>query len=117
MFAVGDVVAVGGVGGGGVVVCFVGVVKANGLVIVVVARVIVAVFVAAFVAVFVVVGVWSLLPESRRNFWCSVGAVTVVGGGGGGGVNIGFVGAVNAIELVMIVVSLVSAGGFAVVGG
>ena len=58
-----------------------------------------------------------MVSDSRGDFGCSVGALTVVGGGGGGGVDICFVGAVNAIELVMIVVSLVSAGGFAVVGG
>ena len=45
-----------------------------------------------------------------------VGAVTVVGGGVGGGVDVGFVGAVNAIELVMVVVDLVFVGRFAVVG-
>ena len=71
MFAVGVVVAVGGVGGGGDVVCFVGVVKAVEFVIVVVACVI--------VAVFVVVGVWGLLPEGRGDCGWVVGAVMIVG--------------------------------------
>ena len=56
---------------------------------------------------FAVVGVWGSLLECRGDFGWDVGAAGVVGSGGGGGVVVGFVGAVKAIELIMVIVGLV----------